>query len=87
MKKLTIDQRMCQIYDVVEHMNIDDVIWFEMAIQGKRAEQIEKEIGTMSSKQWKNCLIISLEELIGLECKYGKNTKKLHKQVKARKRL
>jgi hypothetical protein len=45
-------------------IDIDQVIKLEEIIQGKTETQIIKEIGGMSSNQWRNCLLISLQHLI-----------------------
>ena len=85
--KLSKEVRRGFVEGVVIRMDPDDVATLECAIEGRLIGGIEKTLGCMSSNQWRNCLIISLNELIGLEGGHGKNTKKLSKQVKSRKKL
>jgi len=40
------------------------VIELEEIIQGKTYKRIENELGTMSTSQWRNCLLLSLNRLI-----------------------
>jgi hypothetical protein len=49
---------------LVRNMPIEFVIFFEEAIEGISEKEIEKQIGTMSSNQWRNCLELSLNNLI-----------------------
>ena len=64
--KLTPKQRYSQLEEVVYRMKVDEVIKLEEVIEGRTWEKIEKEIGSMSSNQWRNCLVISLEGVLGL---------------------
>jgi hypothetical protein len=52
------------IIGVISRMAFDDVVSLECAIQGHNSETIERQIGSMSSNQWRACLETSLTNLI-----------------------
>jgi hypothetical protein len=63
-KKLPKEDRRILITEAVCNMDIEDVGALEIAIQGYDVKTIERQIGSMSGNQWRECLINSLENLI-----------------------
>jgi hypothetical protein len=64
MKKYSDKYRQKLIREAVCHMDLYAIINLECAIWGSNPRAIEREIGEMSTNQWRACLEMSLNKII-----------------------